>query len=147
MSSAIVVDASVAVKWVLVEEFSDRAHALLRESRQLRRRLVAPPHLPAEVTNALYQRLRREDLSEQEAQEALATYLNFDIELLEPAGLYEKAFDLSKKYGLRSTYDSLYLALADTLEATFWTNDRRLIEAQVPWARPISDFQEIGPDQ
>ncbi len=146
MSRAIVVDASVAVKWVLVEELSDRAHALLQEARRVRRRLVAPPHLPAEVTNALYQRLRRHDLSEQEAQEALETYLDFEIDLLDPPGLYQKAFNLSTTYALPSTYDSLYLALADTLEAAFWTNDRRLIDARVPWARPISDFEEIGPE-
>ena len=53
MNHAVVVDASVAVKWVLDEEFTEQARNLLRDS--VRQPIVAPPHLTSEVTNALYQ--------------------------------------------------------------------------------------------
>jgi predicted nucleic acid-binding protein len=58
-SVAVVVDASVAVKWVLPEEHTDRAHALMAASTQARQRIVGPPHLTVEVVNAIYQRRRR----------------------------------------------------------------------------------------
>ena len=51
--SAVVVDASVAVKWVLPEEWTDRAQALMAASIQARQRLVGTPHLSIEVVNAI----------------------------------------------------------------------------------------------
>ena len=57
--SAVVVDASVAVKWVLPEAHTDCAQALMAASIQARQRLVGTPHLAIEVVNAIYQRRRR----------------------------------------------------------------------------------------
>jgi predicted nucleic acid-binding protein len=54
----ICVDASVAVKWILNEENSDRANALYRAAMRTGETIVAPPLLPLEVTNILRQRMR-----------------------------------------------------------------------------------------
>lgn len=57
----ICVDASVAGKWILEEEQSDRAKALYRSALLAREPIVAPPLLPTEVTNILRQRTHAQD--------------------------------------------------------------------------------------
>jgi predicted nucleic acid-binding protein len=81
MNQTVVVDASVAVKWVLDEEFTQQARHLLRDSVRLP--ILAPAHLTSEVTNALYQRVRTTDptkhISAAEAQEASPSFYAFAL--------------------------------------------------------------------
>ena len=79
MNHAVAVDASVAIKWVLTAEvLSEHAQSLLQDSLAARRPILAAPHLPSEVSSALYQRTRTREplryISEREAQEALNTF-------------------------------------------------------------------------
>ncbi len=78
VTPAYVVDASAAVKWVIAEDFSDQADALLATSLRTARRIIVPAHFPSEVTNAIFQRVRttRADrhISEERARTALAEF-------------------------------------------------------------------------
>lgn len=137
---AIVVDASVAFKVVIQEEFTDRARALFAATLSAGRSLLGPPHLASEVTNAIYQRLRRRNITTDEANQALREFLQLPIQLIAPPELYEKAFLFARTNGLTSTYDSLYVVLAQTVEAELWTADRTLVNsvgAVAPWVRWI----------
>lgn len=51
----ICIDASVAAKWILREEWSEEARSLYRAAIGDDERLVAPPLLPVEVSNVLRQ--------------------------------------------------------------------------------------------
>ena len=54
MSAAeVVVDASLALKWVVEEPYSNEARSLLTERGNRRRKLLAPALFLYEVTNAL----------------------------------------------------------------------------------------------
>jgi predicted nucleic acid-binding protein len=145
--AAVVVDASVAVKWVLPEARTDRAQALMAASIQARQRLVGTPHLAIEVVNAIFQRRRRgppeERLSEAEADQALARFLAFPLELLSPASLYEQAFAFARTHRLSNVYDSAYVVLAQLLNTTLWTADETLLNAlgtAAPWVRFLGAF-------
>lgn len=143
MSNVDVVDASVAIKWVVAEELSDRAHSLLEEYSRLRRRFVAPPHLYSEVANALHQRMRRQDLAAAEVDAALDAFIALDIQTIGPPDLYRRALALARTHRLNSIYDTLYVALADMLEADLWTDDRGLLSSvgqTLPWVRWIGDY-------
>ena len=147
MNHAVVVDASVALKRVLAEEFTEQSRALFARSLQDRRPLVAPPLLPSEVGNALYQRLRTtvpgRRLTEGEADRALAAFLHLPITLLAPNDLYSRAFAFAKTHRLPSIYDSVYGVLAQMLNAELWTADQRLLNAvptSAPWVRFIRDY-------
>lgn len=50
---------SAALKWVLLEEHSANARAFLRDAVARDSSPVAPPLMPGEATNAIYQRQRR----------------------------------------------------------------------------------------
>ena len=55
-----VVDASVAVKWLVNEQASEAAHRLLNSEE----RLVAPDFIVVEVGNVLWKKLRRGELTD-----------------------------------------------------------------------------------
>ena len=63
MSGSVVVDASLAVKWLVEEDDSDKGHAVLQSwvAQDITR---AAPHLmPFEVANALHQHVLRGELN------------------------------------------------------------------------------------
>ena len=143
MTDAVVIDASVALKWVIAEELSNGAHSFLEDCRRFRHRIVAPPHLHSEVANALHQRFRRKDLSEDETDEALANFSALGIQIIAPPDLYQKALTIARGHQLPSIYDALYVSLADTLKVDLWTDDQRLLKAlrtALPWVRAIADY-------
>jgi predicted nucleic acid-binding protein len=139
----ICVDASVAVKWILDEERSDRAIALYEATAKATQPIVAPPLLPLEVTNILRQRMRtRDGLSLVAATQHLDDFLALPIQFHNPAGLHHQALVLADAIGLPATYDAHYLALAEHFGCELWTDDQRLmrqVESSLPFVRWIGD--------
>lgn len=119
----LVVDASVALKWVLLEENRERALALLAEDE-----LIAPDLLHVECANALTMRVRRGLISPVDARDALQVILYAPVLIRTSASLVAKAHDLSIELG-RTAYDSLYLALALTEGAVLVTADGKFASA------------------
>ncbi|HET6615164.1 MAG TPA: type II toxin-antitoxin system VapC family toxin [Dehalococcoidia bacterium] len=144
MTDAVVVDASVAIKWLVEEPYSDEARTLLRDALTGYRDIFVPPLLPSEVTNAIFQQQRRARISAAEGDAALAGLFTIPLQLMAPDTLYRDALDLARRFGLPATYDSQYLALARALDADFWTADRRLFNAiprSFKRAHWIGDYQ------
>jgi predicted nucleic acid-binding protein len=118
------VDASVAVKWLVTEAFSDEAARLLDENLTL----IAPEVLFAEATNALWAMCRRGDIGRTDfaqAVEVLKTApLAFPASMrqLAPAAA-RLAVDLD-----HPAYDCFYLALAVQEQYTVVTADRRFFD-------------------
>lgn len=146
MTAIVLVDASVAIKWVVAETESSQAAALLYDAVQAQHRIVGPPHLKSEVINAVYRRTLRGRPEEGQlafslAAEAVAAFLSFPLTILEPAELYQQGFQLAHRFGLRTICDSLYIALAVLLEAPLWTADQRLLNSlgpDSPYVRSIT---------
>ena len=149
MNHAVVVDASVAIKRVLSEEFTEQGQALFDNCLTAHRPMLAPPLLPGEITNALNQRVRTtvgaRRITEDEANRALAAFLRLPITLSSPPGLYPRALAFARTHGLPSAYDSIYVVLAQMTNAELWTADQRLLRAvssAAPWVRWIGDFPQ-----
>lgn len=144
MTNPIVVDASVALKWILGEQFTPHATALLLDAREDEREVVGAPILPAEVTNALYQHVRRGDITADEAGRSLSSFLAVPIHLHVSLSIYSDALRLARRYNLRATYDCLYLAVARAIDGDLWTADEHLVDAlprSVRWVRHIRDYE------
>jgi predicted nucleic acid-binding protein len=118
---SIVVDASVAVKWVVAEDFSDQAD-LLKGSA-----LCAPAHWQAEAVNVLWAKVYRGDLLPAGAIDRARMLMQAPIELVPLSPLMDEALKQSLAYGI-TIYDSLYLALAVARDIAFVTADRKLLQ-------------------
>ena len=114
-----VIDASVAIKWVVDESGTEQA-LLLR-----RHRLVAPDLLVPECANILWKKVRRGELSDAEAILAARLLQRAEIELEPTRGLLESAMKLAIALD-HPAYDCIYLALAEALSCAMVTADERL---------------------
>lgn len=114
-----VVDASVAIKWVVDEPGTEEA-LLLR-----RHRLVAPDLLVPECANILWKKVRRGELSDAEAMLAARLLQRAEVELEPMRGLLEPATKLAIALD-HPAYDCLYLALAEALSCALVTADEQL---------------------
>jgi predicted nucleic acid-binding protein len=139
----IVVDASVVVKRVILEEHSEHAYALLDRMWHDGDRVVGPPLLRIEATNAVYQRFRRGDLDADEVDAAIAKVLALNVELLSPPDLIALGYAFARQHQLKNIYDCLYVVLARELATELWTANRRLYNAMAvvaPWVRWVGDY-------
>lgn len=123
----LIVDASVAVKWLIEETDSDRAEALLGRGDTL----GVPSHFHSELANALVSKVRRGQLAAHEAEMAITRILELPLAVLETRPLVVEAASLALAHGV-TVYDSLYVALALDLGCQLVTADRRLREAIEP---------------
>ena len=111
---ALVVDASVGLKWVLDEPDSHPAAALVRIEPDL----LVPDFWLNEATNVLWLQVRRKLLTPDEAQEGLAL-LRAPLEPTPTAHL--RLHQVALGIGIatnHSTYDTLYLAFAIAIGAS-----------------------------
>jgi len=115
----IIVDASVAVKWVCEEVGSDRAAALLHGYS-----LAAPVVWLIEAANAIWRRARRGELTPAEAHERVAALSTAPIRAVDPAELVPDAVTIACDLG-HPVYDCLYLVAAMRQNGHIVTADRR----------------------
>ncbi len=120
----LVVDASVAAKWVLEEDGSDRAAALRGTGDDL----IAPSLVVAEIGNAIWKRAVGQELSARDAVRALETAIRLFARLVPPAELAARATEIAIELR-HPIYDCFYLALAEREHCALATADRRLVAA------------------
>jgi predicted nucleic acid-binding protein len=135
----LVIDASVAIKWVVDEPGSAAALNLRRH------RLWAPELLAAECANILWKKVRRNELDEREALLYARVLERARVEL-EPMGrLLERATQLAILSG-HPAYDCIYLALAERLSCDVVTADRRLSRVSLPqdFTQKLRLLQDFG---
>jgi predicted nucleic acid-binding protein len=143
MSAAeVVVDASLALKWVVEEPYSVEAHALLSRWRESRRRVLAPALFLYEVTNALAKRMQRRQLTLEQSKERLRFFLESGPLLKQIGGIHPRALELMERFGLPTAYDAHYLAVAESERCECWTADERLwnsVKRELAWVRWIGE--------
>jgi predicted nucleic acid-binding protein len=118
--SDLVIDASVAVKWIIDEEGTTEALALRG------RALAAPDLLIAECANILWKKVRHNELSEQEAVFAAGLLARADIELMAMRPYLEAAVRIAVALD-HPAYDCIYIALAEAEGLRFVTADMSLL--------------------
>jgi predicted nucleic acid-binding protein len=119
---AAIVDASVAVKWVVNESGSVRAR-LLSEAR-----LEAPDLMFVECANILWKKVQVKDLTREEASIRMELLVRAPVAVAESRLLLDRALSLS--CDLRHpVYDCVYIALAMRRNLPLVTADDRLVAA------------------
>ena len=127
----LVVDASVAVKWVLPEPESEPALRIQEEFQDEKLDLVAPHLLISEAGNVLWKRVRRGDLDARSAQRCFQQLLRDSPVLLDSPAVSLSALHLAMAHG-QTFYDCLYLAWALEQRCDLVTADEKFFRAMRP---------------
>jgi predicted nucleic acid-binding protein len=120
----LVVDASVALKFVVEEVGTDDAIALIREGEPL----VAPDWMLAECASGLAKKVLFSSMPRAAAEAGFHSLPAFFSRLFPTPPLLDSALNLSIRLSL-PLYDCLYLALALREQAEVITADRNFVEA------------------
>jgi len=116
----LVVDASVAVKWLVLEDMSD----VTRELYGIGDHLVAPRLITTEIANALARKTMQGMLTRREASYHFNSLPQFLPDLMDVDELIEPAFESACTLR-HPIYDLIYLEAARKVDAQLVTADRR----------------------
>ena len=141
MNGSVVVDASLVVKWLVEEDDSDKAHALIQSWVAQDVTRIAPHLMPFEVANALYRRVLRGELSVRDSTHMIARLLESQLALHQPPNLHVRALQLASELKHGAAYDAHYLARAESFGCELWTADERFYRGTIP---SIDNVRWIG---
>ena len=143
----VVVDANIAVKWLIREHDSNTASALANQWSRDSVRVTAPYTLLGETSNTLHQRVRRDRLEVSAATALIRRLRSTGIEFHHAFAFYPRAIELARLLDQGAVYDSIYLALAESLDCELWTADERFQRAahgRYPRVRLLAEFDPLA---
>ena len=139
--SILIIDTSIAVKWLLPESLYQLARQIRFSSHQLH----APTFLDVELVNVLWKKVRKGEVDRGRAVNLIAQLPEWRLTRHPDASLVGPAFDLANRLG-RTVYDCLYLALAVRLGGQMVTADERFINSltNTAWAPFVIHLQDVS---
>ena len=143
MSPKVCIDASLAIKLVVRESFSDRALALWQNWIENGVERIAPSFFPFEVSLVIRNKYVRKQLTAEEAETAFDLFTRLSFTILMPETLLREAWDMATELKLPTLYDTAYLALAKLYNCEFWTADEVLINSlrgKFSWVKWIGNY-------
>jgi len=126
-----VLDASVAVKWLLPadkEPLHDEAMDLLKRFERVDIGFIVPEFFWLEISNVLWKRTRGPAVTKSTAQSLYRDLQTKGLKTVHSTRLVPSAFEIAVTYGC-SVYDSLYVALAKDKDTFLITADEKLANA------------------
>jgi len=118
----LVIDASVAVKWLVDEPEHLAARSLLDLSEQLQ----APDLVFVETANVLWKKVLRRELTAQQAVEGIDWLPRLFETIIPSTLLVSRALRIAIEMA-HPVYDCLYLACCEHVDADLVTTDARLV--------------------
>jgi predicted nucleic acid-binding protein len=141
MKSA-VLDASVILKWYLIDEtYGQRALDLLHKFITKELNIISPSLLEYEVINGLFIAQKRGRIKEEQILTAIEGFFDLQIDLKDLSHFYPRSLKYCRVYN-RSLYDASYLALAETEGTPLITADEGLYNAvkkNLKWVKWIGE--------
>jgi predicted nucleic acid-binding protein len=123
-----VIDASVAARFLLVEELSDKAERLLQRFRDDAIELKAPGLVRYEVGNTLWKAVKQKMINAQEASQKFSQFIKLKVDCVE---LDEQECVDALTWALKNDttyYDSVYVKASEMAGATLLTADDAFYE-------------------
>lgn len=118
------VDANVGIKWVVPEIYSDSALRLRNTDYEL----LVPDFFFPEIGNILWKRVRRGEMTLDEAQNDLSAVSGLPLQISPSFPLMPMALSIAVRVQ-QAVYDCVYLALAVTNNCQMVTADERFCNA------------------
>jgi len=127
VARVVVADASVIVKWYVVEEHREEALLLREDYIDGKVRIASPELMPFEVLNAV--RYAKRDIGLRTLREVAQSLYLYGFDLRPLSGRYaDLVAEVSLSKGI-TIYDASYAALALYLDSPFYTADEKLLKA------------------
>ncbi len=147
----VVVDSSVAIKWFVVEPYSDEARTVLNGYKSGEINLLAPDLMSAEVGNIVWKKHRLQNLDVEDAQAIIDTFKTIGFIFTPNSTLLSEAYKLAVTHD-RTVYDMKYVALSKQENCQFITADERMVNAigthfpevvwVANWRKPVKENQQ-----
>jgi len=140
----IVLDANLVASLVIPLPYSEQATELILDWKRQGVTFVAPALWSYEVSTVLRKAVVADYLPPGELDFALEQIWKVNIQDV-PASLvlHRQALVWAERLGQSKTYDSAYLAVAESLQTDFWTADRSLAQSAqrsgAQWVHSILD--------
>ena len=137
----IVVDTSVALKWVIPEPDGSSAKQALQQA------LIAPDLWRVEAANGLRRAVREQRATEAEAREWLSILNEAPVRDVPTASVMRQGLDLAMTLG-HPIYDCLFLALAIDRDCRLLTADdkfQKVVAERSEWAARIVMLKDLFP--
>jgi predicted nucleic acid-binding protein len=110
------------------EPLEAQALGLLEARNHGQVEFVVPDLFWPEIGSILCKAVQRNRCSEEAARRSIQELRNYDFPMVPTEPLLESAFAIARRYN-RSFYDSIYVALAVSRQATLVTADEKLANA------------------
>lgn len=136
-------DASIFLAWLLPEDLSDQADALMARLSHRGERILVPLLVTPEVLSGLRRAVYRKRVTAEHGESARVLFEKTSVALHDLLGLAESAWGLGKSLNAASLHDMFYLALAEREECDLWTGDKRLIgllDSRFPRVKYLGDL-------
>jgi len=137
-----VLDANVALKWVLPEADSDKALRLRADTQAGVHELLAPDVFAVEVAHALARAERKGDIPVGDAELHLLNILSTSPQFQPSLAILRRALAISSAARI-GVYDCLYVALAEREGCELVTADDKLVKnllGQFPFLVPLASL-------
>lgn len=148
--SRVIVDTSLAIKWVRDEDGSFEAWTRRRLWDSEGIRVHVPNWFSCEFANVLFQAVRADRLTLPEAEISIVSIASYVSVLDADLDLAPRALRIALETGQKASYDSHYVALAERHNCELWTADARFWQAVhsafpfVKWLGNIVTVAEPG---
>lgn len=139
--AVVAVDVSLALKWVLLEQGSDRARQVLAAWTAAGIQPIVPSWFACELANVLYRIALRGALTLADAQADHANVMGLVWVAGDDPEDARRAMEIALQAGQPASYDAQYVALAERWGCELWTADERFVRALggvLPFVRALS---------
>lgn len=136
---ALVIDASVVVKWFNIEPLHDKAIAIRDRYIGGAIDLIAPTLIYYEVANALRYNPR---FGIEEVRAAVKALEDLSLTTYEfSMDMASKAVEIAYMYGI-TVYDAAYVSLAALMDTTLYTADKEVVaKVSATYVKHLSEFE------
>jgi len=140
------IDANVAVKAVISEDFSQNAMALISDASNMEIRLIAPHFFDVETNGAVRKKVYSGEITMKFGDIAFERLRELPTQILSTSHLLDRSWEIAKQFRLRWLYDAFYVALAEERKCVLWTADIELYNAvkdDLVFVKSLEDYVRL----
>jgi predicted nucleic acid-binding protein len=142
MNSQVCVDASLIIRSLVPDSFTDHALELLARWRREQTVIMAPALLSFEVISTLRRYVHFKRIAPSQGERAFEQFQQMHVRLSHRRAIFPLAWQLAKQFHRPTAYDTTYLALAQLTKCDFWTADEKLyntVKGKLSWIKWVGN--------